>query len=772
MDGKPTVWVEEQRRVTEVIANIGRRIEELKEEVQDVWADVRDIRQRFWEEVTVNLTDADDRIETAASMRQQAETLSERERRYRKASDAMKKLIRLQQNPYFGRVDFVEEGEREAERIYLGIASFQDGEFGPFLIYDWRAPISSLYYDHDIGEASYHTPMGEIKGDLQLKRQFAIRDGEIRLLFDTGVTIGDELLQRVLSRNSDVQMKSIVATIQKAQNAIIRDDKHRMVIVQGAAGSGKTSAALQRVAYLLYKHRETLRADQIVLFSPNPLFNSYVSSVLPELGEENMQQTTFQEYMDYRLGSRFTLEDPFDQMELLLQVDAADPAVAVREEGIRYKSSSEFFKAVVAYRDRLLQDGMRFRPIFFRDRAVIDSDAIRRKFYSYNPSIRLLNRIELVREWLLEELAEFERGEVNQSWVDEEMQFLSAEDYQLGFKEFRRNRGSGGDTFDDFAAERDILARMVVRKNMAPVWQAVEKLEFVDVTALYAQLFSEEGLLNELTGHVPEHWNDICRYTLERLERNELPNEDATPYLFLQELVQGFQINHSIRHVIIDEVQDYSPFQLEFLKRLFPRARMTVLGDLNQAIFPHASAFDDHEPLFSLYGPEESRLYRLTKSYRSTREIVEFTRRMIPGGEAIEPFDRRGDVPEVKVVESREALHDEVAHSVNMLKEAGYESIGIICKTAAESDKAYRALEERGPVKLVTKDTVSFEKGVLIIPVYLAKGVEFDAVIIYDGSRERYGRESDRKLFYTACTRAMHELHIYSIGEASPFLPH
>jgi DNA helicase IV len=645
-------WRVEQQRVDWVSAKIRNRIESLEAEVGLVKSDVVDIRKHFWDEVTVNVSTLEDAAETYASMKQQAEVLSERERSHRNSVAALSKLKRLVRSPYFGRIDFREDGESRAEQIYLGIASFQDEDGETFLVYDWRAPISSLYYDYPPGPAAYETPVGFIRGEMLLKRQFMIRDGHIRLMFDTGVTIGDELLQQALSRNADAQMKSIVATIQKEQNRIIRNDRSRMLIVQGAAGSGKTSAALQRVAYLLYKNRETLQADQMVLFSPNPLFNSYVSTVLPELGEENMQQTTFQEYLEHRLGKQFQVEDPFSQLEYVL-TSAGHPGYDARISGIRFKSSADFMKAIHAYAAMLGQEGMCFKALHFQGR--------------------------------------------------------------------------------DFADER-LLATLVGAAD------------------------------------IPELWPEICRQTVEKLERSELAYEDATPFLYLQELVLGFQSNTAVRHVFVDEAQDYTPFQLEFLKRLFPRCRMTALGDLNQAIFAHTPALQDADPLTALYGPERTELIRLTRSYRSTREIVEFTRGIVPGGEEIEPFDRSGEKPRIIMTANRDALHDRIAADIDALRADGYESIAIICKTAGESAEAFEALNERIPLHLITKHTPSFEKGTVVIPAYLAKGVEFDAVILYDGSQDKYGREQERKLFYTVCTRAMHLLHIYTLGEPSPFI--
>ena len=256
------------------------------------------IRKHFWDEVKVNIDTFDDYLETIIGLRQQAQALSVSQSTHRHASKRLSALRRMQEVPYFGRIDFIEEGTSTAEQIYIGISTLTDTSGENFLIYDWRAPISSVYYDYQPGPAKYATPGGVIHGILEKKWQYLIRGGVIESMFDTSLTIGDEILQQVLGKGTDKHMHNIVATIQQEQNRIIRHDRGRLLIVHGAAGSGKTSAALQRIAYLLYKYRDSLNADQIILFSPNSMFNSYVSNVLPELGEENMQQVTFQEYLD------------------------------------------------------------------------------------------------------------------------------------------------------------------------------------------------------------------------------------------------------------------------------------------------------------------------------------------------------------------------------------------------------------------------------------------------------------------------------------------
>ncbi|CAM2987803.1 UvrD-helicase domain-containing protein [Paenibacillus taichungensis] len=766
-------WSEEQQRVNVVTEQIDRKIDILEKEVGSFRDEVVGMRKDFWDEVTMNFSEADDVGETSTSMRQQSQVLSDRERSHLNTAAALDKMKRLHHSPYFGRIDFKENGYPNAERIYLGIASLLDEKEESFLVYDWRAPISNLYYDGAPGPVTYHTPSGEISGDIEMKRQFVIRDGRIRFMFDTGVTIGDELLQAVLSRTSDAQMKSIVATIQKEQNRIIRNDRTRMLIVQGAAGSGKTSAALQRVAYLLYKYREHLQADQMVLFSPNPMFNSYVSTVLPELGEENMLQTTFQEYLERRLGREYQLEDPFIQLEYVL-TGTEDPEYEARMSGIRFKSSESFLKVITRYKDSMMSEGMKFKPVRFQGRAVVTAEAMAEKFYSFEPSVKLVNRLEILRDWMLKELSAFGKGELEAPWVDQQMDLMEPEDLQRAYQRLKRKQKGKADTFDDFQQEREILARMVVSDRLKPLRKWIKSLRFVDVRQLYANLFNDRAQMVRLLGEeaLPSHWEEIGEMTLRRLKVQELAYEDITPYLYLRELLLGFHINSNIRHVIIDEAQDYSAFQLAFMKRLFPRSKITALGDFNQAIYAHSSVLSGTGPLTNLYGPENTEVIELTRSYRSTQEIVEFTRGMVPGGEEIVPFNRGGEKPKV-IVSSNEQKHlDVITADLKHLIQEGYESVAVICKTAEESKDIHEALSKVLPTapKLIKKTTLAFERGVHVIPAYLAKGVEFDAVLIYDGSASQYAQEHERKLFYTACTRAMHLLHVYCMGKPSPFI--
>lgn len=792
---KAKVWEQEQERLEQVKEKLKAGITKLEPEVGQLKEQATDLRRGFWEEVTVDTNSQEDFEESFFTITQQEAVLSERERSHARKLRQWKSMQRLLPSPYFGRIDFLEEGQQAVEQVYIGVSSFAEEGGLSFLIYDWRTPIASLYYDYPPGQAAFETPGGEITGTMELKRQYQIRGGQLQHLFDSSVTIGDELLQQVLGKGADSQMRSIVATIQAEQNAIIRNDNSRMLIVQGAAGSGKTSAALQRVAYLLYKHRGRITADQIVLFSPNPMFNSYVSTVLPELGEENMQQTTFQEYLDMWLGQEFRVEDPFDQMEVVL-ADRQDEGYEPRLVAMAYKASGAFLRALQGYAQWPKGEGMLFNDICFRDRVLISGEQIRERLYSYDPSIRLPNRIALVQKWLLTELAGLQKKEQGEAWVEEEMNYLDNEQYAEVHGKLHRDKGvfdfaeeylrlqeqlvhkrelDEGD-FDYAEREEELLSEMIVKEQFKPLRRGIKRFTFIDLAGIYRQLFSDEAAYREMTGEeeVPEHWPEICAQTRGKLDSKALYYEDATPYLYLKELIEGTRTNTQVRHIFVDEGQDYSMFQYEFLKKLFPRARMTVLGDFGQAIFTQATnLYGEGSPLLQLYGEEETRQFLLVRSYRSTYEIVEFTKRLLPGGEAIVAFERRGRKPVMAKLADDQRKAERIVEDLAELRAEGYNSIAVITKTAAGSMEAYERLSAVGgpyTLRLVTKDTPTFAQGIQVIPAYLAKGVEFDAVLIYDASPQAYRRESERKLFYTACTRAMHRLHLYTAGEWTPFI--
>ncbi len=742
-------WMDERNRLTAVRRRIQQEIHRLEGTLQHRQSEVLHIRQNFWDEVTVNTSDYSEVAETAASITQQQSLLSEQERSFRHAEKTLAKLVKLEKSPYFARVDFAEMGMSEFEKIYIGIGSVVDEETHELLVFDWRAPISSIYYDFTPGPARYMTPEGIIEGEMSLKRQYMIKNGHLENMFDTGIQIGDEMLQIMLAKSAQEKMSSIVMTIQQEQNRIIRDDQHRILIVQGAAGSGKTSVALQRVAYLLYKYRNSLGSDNMVLFSPNSLFNDYVSNVLPELGEANLLQTTFQEHLDRVLGKNWIIEDAYDQLEYLLEGTAKEQEVSARIHGIEWKTSLAFMDVLNHYLEKLKSEGMLFRPFILRDKILISSEQLSQLFYDeFSVDSSIHRRIEKMKDWIYNQLKSLEE--------------------RLFRNRFRKMLQSPKYLGSD--GEMKAESRALAKKAFAPLFQMAKKLQFVNILGMYHQLFREWNRMENDAVDFPCHMEEIAQYTSDQLAKGNILYEDTTPFVYFQAWFKGWSYVNQIKQVVIDEAQDYSPFQLAYIRKQFPRARFTILGDLNQGIY-HANV-QSYRMMGQMFQEDDVDVIRMAKSYRSTSEIIEFTKRILLDPEPIEPIGRSGEYPWLEQVSKADQLPLAVAKGVHQLMEKGTESLAIICKTARETEQAYAALKDilNIEVHLITKDSFSFVSGVVVIPSYLAKGLEFDGVIVYNAGKEVYYQDSERKLLYTACTRALHHLYVYYLGELSPLL--
>ncbi|MFC4355609.1 RNA polymerase recycling motor HelD [Chryseomicrobium palamuruense] len=755
----------EQQRLQEVQEAIAKERFLLDGDATRLKDEVVRIRRHFWDEVRVNTDSFDDYLETIIGLRQEAQELAVNQTLHGQAAKRLRVLDRMQGRPYFGRIDFRESGSDQTAVVYIGIGTLRDDSGEDFLVYDWRAPISSVYYDYQPGEAHYQTPGGKVDGTLEKKWQYVIKNGELESVFDTGLTIGDEVLQQVLGHGPNEQMGSIVATIQQEQNQVVRHDGGKVLVVHGAAGSGKTSVAMQRIAYLLYHYRDTLTSDQILLFSPNALFAHYVANVLPELGEENMRQVTFQQYVNEHLHPELTSETPFEQLEYVYTQQQAG-GYRARLQGIEWKATTSFMKRITAYLNELKAQGMVFRPIRFRGDVLITAEDIANHFYT-EASFRsqsIANRLEWLAEELVKSVKQKLTGEWKADWVQEKMDLLTDEQYHKAHQTLAKRAGFTRSEAADFDMTPKALAQFIVRQQLTAVAKAIRKFAFVDTVALYRQLFEQS------TADGPEEWKEICAMTLETLDRGHLFYEDATPYIYIKQHILGIDANRAIRQVVIDEAQDYSAFQFEMIKQLYPNAQLTILGDFNQAIFAHARTTEDFEGVTTLYGPEETRVYYLARSYRSTRQIVEFTRKLVPNGDQIIPFDRSGSEPQLVQVENVKDLHTQITHQVERYQAQGYTTIAIICLSAGESSAAFEAIGEACGAQLITTTSTAAEPGVVIIPSYLAKGMEYEAVIVYNASADVYSDEFHRRTFYTVCTRAMHELTLFSVGEPTHLL--
>ncbi|MDM7493511.1 RNA polymerase recycling motor HelD [Lentilactobacillus kefiri] len=747
------IKAQEQHHLDHVIKEIHISQKDLEQKIKATKRDVKDINRNFSNDVRLKTETYSGMMETAMSIRQQQQMLSERENRQEHAARELGTLNKLEKNPYFARIDFREGDEKRDETIYIGMASFTD-QPDHYLIYDWRAPISSIYYNGGIGDVSYMTPDGEQTVDVKLKRQFQIENSKIKTVFDTEEVVGDQMLLDALSNRSDTKMKSIVTTIQKEQNQIIRDTSSELLFVQGSAGSGKTAAVLQRVAFLLYQYRGNLHSGQIILFSPNQLFNDYINQVLPELGEQNMVQMTFYQYSSHRLPSVQveTLSERFTE-----QLDKQ----AQKLNDI--KGSLDYFKAVSAYANHLNKEDMRFGNLMFNGQVLIPKEKIEEIYYGFNENYNLRNRLDYTKEELMKILNRKIHVEMKKKWVEEAVQNLSREEIQQFHKE-------GEEEILNSDKEFKFLARRIVIKSFRKVQRQIQRNHWLSINNQFIHMLRAIPKIIRLSKFdiTDEAWSEEIKATIGRLKKGRLSLADASSYIYLYDLMTGKRGDKDIRYLFIDEVQDYSAFQLAFLKFSFPRARFTLLGDLNQAIFTHENSRKLLGELGSMFPEDKTRVVQLTKSYRSTEQITNFTKNLLTNGENIIPFNRQGDLPHIYVNNGMDEAVEQVKKQSD-LNLADHETTAIIGKTLKECKELSGKLSEVGVKStLIRTENQRLVKGVIVVPSYLAKGLEFDSVIMWDASKDCYPDESDRQLVYTICTRAMHRLTVVAIKNLSP----
>lgn len=707
-----------------------------------------------WKDVRFKSSTYSSLFETAMSVRQQQQMLQERELAMNSAEHQAVVLDRLTERPYFARIDVQEKGTEKVDQIYIGLASFSDGPDN-FLIYDWRAPISSIYYDGGLGKVTYETPDGKQDAEVSLKRQFQIEDGKIVTIFDTDEAVGDQMLLNAVSGESTTKMKSIVTTIQKEQNKIIRNTAADLLFVQGAAGSGKTSAVLQRVAYLLYRYRGHLTSGQVVLFSPNQLFNDYIDQVLPELGEQNMVQMTFYQYASRRL--------PKLQLETLQERFESQPTGAAKKV-IDLKGTSVYFKAMQKYAQSLNHANIKLRSVKFRGHEIISKDKIADIYYSFNDNYQLGNRLHATKEQLMKILQGKSGNEVHADWVENEVQNLSKEQYDTMLRDNPRE-------FDSDEAEYKFIAKQLVMRAFTPVIRGVNRNHFININEQFVHFLKTVPQLINLAdyGISDAEWQAGVKHTIEQMRQGILPMSDMTPYMMLFDLIKGSRGERDIRFVFIDEIQDYTPFQLAFLKFSFPKARFTMLGDLNQAIFTKENAVSLQDELSQLFDPEKSEYIELTQTYRSTQQITDFSKDILIQGAQIDAFERKGALPTISIVPTTEAMVTGIVQQLAS-NQAAAETTAIITKTLAEAEVAYAALRDQADVTIIRTENQRLVPGTIIVPAYLAKGLEFDAVIMWDAATKVYHGDDERQLVYTIASRAMHQLTIFAVQELTPLL--
>ena len=665
---------------------------------------------------------------------------------YESTLKQIEKYKRTLSSPYFGRFDFREEGSTERENIYIGIANIMDSKAHEIFVYDWRAPISSIFYRFEPGKASYSAPMGLITGDVLLKRQYSIRNGNLKGLFDCSIRINDEILQEVLQRNSSTKMRNIVETIQKEQDMIIRDNDNELLIVQGVAGSGKTSIALHRIAFLLYLGMNSnINSNNIIIISPNVVFSKYISSVLPELGEENVKQSTFDELVIQIAKGRWRAETRNRQLEYLISV-GNEGQKDLKRKAIAFKGSVTFLKILdrfLQYYERKLID---FEDVYYDGKILVTRQQLKNQLLNNKIGMPLSKRLKRIESIILEKVHPLRKEKLTR--IQKVVKEKAGHEFEI--KSF---------------------SRLLSIKESKVFTHKLQQYTEIDFFQLYCRLFDEGELFERLAKGLtlPEELEDIRTQTKKNLERGQSFYEDCAPLLYLKLKLEGSELFPEIKQVVIDEAQDYEPMQYQVFKLLFKGARYTVLGDINQAI---EKDVDNalYDSIGQIFDKKNTVKLFLNKSYRSSFEINGFNQKLLEKQQDLISFERHEAEPNLVFKETEELIDQAIVQEASNCIEQGFESIAIISKTAKDAEKIFHRLHSFMDMKLVTSNDEEINKGILVIPAHMAKGLEFDAVMVYDVDQKTYATKFDRKLLYIACTRALHRLNLYYTGEKSPLI--
>ena len=667
----------EENHLDKTLKIVRNKISELGQEFYDKEDKIQEFKELIWDSKH-DMDPAEMRFMMAES---DAEVLKmERKSKY------FQTLFRIQGNPYFGKIIF--RDNINEEEIYIGITHVEDDL--EYYVHDWRSPICSLFYDYEVGKASYLSPDGIVSGDLKVKRQYKIEDGKLKGIFDTSINIEDDVLQQVLAEDSNDKMKNIVNTIQQEQNKVIRNTEDKTLIVQGIAGSGKTSVALHRIAFLLYKIKN-LSSQNVLIFSPNQVFSEYISNVLPELGEDNTLQTTFNKFMESNINEYHHVE------EFTKFIERFYKDKTINKELIKYKQSNQAATDIKNYIDNLRNE------ICFID----DLDT---RDFTYTK----------------DELNYFLHERYNHLKFYDIIPVIATKICDTHYNGKKTNH----------------------KKLVSELYKRLNKK--INIKEIYKNFYYSEYFTNSYTKYLSD--SEIKEFT----NNKDISYEDACLFIYIKGLLQGFNYYGKIKQIVIDEAQDYNKLQYQVIKSIFPTAGFTILGDVNQTINPYYK-YESLKELEEIFD-EDTKFLELTKTYRSSKEIIEYTNKIL-GLNYVTAIRKENHLP--VLIKEELNLKEDLNNDIAKLKE-NYKSIAIITKTDEEASKIYNLLKDtNSELSLLETNTEKFNRNLIVVPAYTAKGLEFDSVIIYTDKNNKYTKE-EKYLYYVACTRCQHQLIIYN----------
>ena len=660
----------------------------------------------------------------------------------------MRILARMMDSPYFARIDF-RMADGETRPVYIGRATLMEKDTLTIHVYDWRVPIASVFYQYGVGPAQYEAPAGTIHGEVLLKRQFEVRRGELLYYFDADEHVLDNFLRELLSKPAAPAMKSIVETIQRDQDKIIRDMQADLLMVQGTAGSGKTSVALHRVAYLMYQglQAKRLSPSDILILAPNATFERYISQVLPDLGEKQVQTMLFENLLAGLLpGARIEPRGAWIE-RWLLQEDV------VRKERMRRIRSFKGSRAFIALLARLVEELPRgwipFADVDYEGKRVSRADLSRVSVCNAKQSAPLGKRLRALEKEIWRRIHALRPGR---------------QEKLLRFVE----------RYPEHAMESQAFARMLSIRESGRLRAQIRAFTRVDCVGIYRALIASQGAFARLSRGLlpPEEVEAIRLSTATRLEATnlEMAYEDAIAIAYLQARIEEGRAYAHLRQVVVDEAQDLDILHAALMNLLFPNARFTFLGDVHQTLAGRADP-SFYAEIESALGKPNSLLVTLDKSFRCTREIWAFSARFLPPGMAGACFSRSGEEPIIHSVTDEGTLFALLEEQARGCREKGCESIALLCKTQRDAQLLYEKLKDRFNVSLLGHNGSAHGGEWIIASLFMAKGLEFDAVFIWDADASRYREEADQQLLYIGCTRALHILQLFHLGERSPLLP-
>lgn len=711
-----------------------------------------------------------------------SEELETKEKLYAITHKNLQKYHESQNQPYFGRIDF-REYRREKETFYIGKFGLGDLENGEEKVIDWRSPIADLYYSGTFGESFYRAPMGVISGDLSLKRKFLVKNCELIDAFDEGINeiilkssneegnaLIDEYLRINLEQSVSSKLKDVVATIQKEQNDIIRAEKNNALIVQGSAGSGKTTVALHRLAYLLYKYKEKLSGDDILVIAPNKLFLDYISDVLPDLGVDNVKQNTFEGIALDVLGVKSKVYSKDKKLsEILEGKDDDDSELIISSSKLR--GTIDFKGLIDRYIGYMEAKDLEIEDIKVEHYTLFEKEEIQRLYAKDMVHLSLNKRKDEIKRYF-------------NLKIDEKIKaILDKIDFSYEYQISRVKR-----TMEDSADRRKKLIKLYdERDNKKEEIKVKSKKDFddyfdewkqVDTRKIYISFFNDEDIFKEVTaGKIPEALAHNMREELNsNYEKGIIDSDDLAAMLYLKIKIEGVPKKFKYKHIVIDEAQDYSIFQITVLKELAENNSLTIVGDVGQGIY-YYKGIENWEKLTNEVFNAEAAYVQLTQSYRSTVEIMEFANKVLSKQKnkikpAI-PVLRHGKVPEVIEFKTNKEFCEKIDEIVKEVENINKNSVAIIGRTYEECKKIKEHMKKYSKFNWdLIKDTdKNLKLKKIIIPSYMTKGLEFDCSILYNCNEENYSnKELDKKILYVALTRALHLEYVFYNGKKSKLI--